>query len=41
MDVQGPTPVQEAAIPHVLRGENVAIQSYTGSGKARQGAPPL
>jgi hypothetical protein len=41
MDVQGPTPVQEAAIPHVLRGENVAIQSYTGSGKARRGAPPL
>ena len=38
LGVQTPTPVQEAAIPRVLRGENIAIQSYTGSGKVRQ--PP-
>ena len=38
LGVQMPTPVQEAAIPRVLRGENIAIQSYTGSGKVRQ--PP-
>ena len=36
LGVQTPTPVQEAAIPRVLRGENIAIQSYTGSGKVRQ-----
>lgn len=27
------TPVQSAAIPAILTGKNVAIQSYTGSGK--------
>lgn len=31
-----PTSVQQAAIPVVLRGENAAIQSYTGSGKVSQ-----
>lgn len=28
-----PSPIQTAAVPVVLTGENVAIQSYTGSGK--------
>ena len=30
-----PTPVQLEAIPHILRGVDVAVQSYTGSGKVR------
>ncbi len=38
LDVQAPTPVQQAAIPRVLSGENIAIQSYTGSGKVNPGA---
>jgi superfamily II DNA/RNA helicase len=33
MRIQNPTDVQIAAIPKVLAGGNVAIQSYTGSGK--------
>jgi hypothetical protein len=36
-----PSPVQEAAIPKVLAGSNVAIQSYTGSGKVVPNPPPL
>lgn len=31
--VQAPTAVQQAAIPAVLSGKNVALQCYTGSGK--------
>ena len=34
LEVVGPTPVQAAAIPVLLRGVNAAVQSYTGSGKA-------
>ena len=30
-----PTPVQLEAIPHILRGADVAVQSYTGSGKVK------
>ncbi|KAK9813006.1 hypothetical protein WJX72_007336 [[Myrmecia] bisecta] len=33
LGVNEPTPVQLAAIPEVLKGGNIAIQSYTGSGK--------
>ena len=33
--VQAPTAVQQAAIPAVLSGKNVALQCYTGSGKVR------
>lgn len=33
MGIKEPTQVQEAAIPKVLAGTNVAIQCYTGSGK--------
>lgn len=32
-DVQKPTAVQEAAIPTIMSGRNVAMQCYTGSGK--------
>ncbi|DBA87553.1 TPA: ATP-dependent RNA helicase [Trebouxia sp. C0004] len=32
-DVQKPTAVQEAAIPAIISGSNVAMQCYTGSGK--------
>ncbi|KAL0051824.1 hypothetical protein WJX82_002704 [Trebouxia sp. C0006] len=32
-DVQKPTAVQEAAIPAIISGRNVAMQCYTGSGK--------
>ncbi|KAI8465848.1 MAG: P-loop containing nucleoside triphosphate hydrolase protein [Monoraphidium minutum] len=28
-----PSPIQEAAVPAILRGGNCAVQSYTGSGK--------
>ena len=31
--IQEPTPVQRAAIPHILQGKNVAVQCFTGSGK--------
>ena len=31
--IMEPTPVQLEAIPHILRGSDVAVQSYTGSGK--------
>ena len=34
-DVQAPTFVQQAAIPAVLSGKNVAMQCYTGSGKVK------
>ena len=30
-----PTPVQLEAIPPILRGVDVAVQSYTGSGKVK------
>ncbi len=32
-DIVEPTLIQEAAIPQVLQGGNVAMQCYTGSGK--------
>lgn len=31
-----PTPIQAVAIPEILKGENCALQSYTGSGKVRK-----
>lgn len=31
--ITSPSPIQAASIPEVLSGSNVAIQSYTGSGK--------
>ncbi|EIE21911.1 P-loop containing nucleoside triphosphate hydrolase protein [Coccomyxa subellipsoidea C-169] len=34
MGISEPTQVQDASIPKVLKGGNVAIQCYTGSGKA-------
>lgn len=33
--VQAPTAIQQAAIPAVLAGKNVALQCYTGSGKVQ------
>eukprot|EP00877_Chromochloris_zofingiensis_P005959 jgi/Chrzof1/1616/Cz10g14210.t1 len=33
MGINEPAPIQEAAIPAILRGANCAVQSYTGSGK--------
>ena len=34
-----PTPVQLEAIPQILSGSDVAVQSYTGSGKVSDGTP--
>lgn len=33
LSITAPSPIQSAAVPAVLSGDNVAIQSYTGSGK--------
>lgn len=43
MGIREPTQVQEASIGKVLRGGNIAIQCYTGSGKAsrRQRFTPI
>jgi hypothetical protein len=35
-----PTPVQRAAVPRILNGQSVALQSPTGSGKVRPAAGP-
>jgi superfamily II DNA/RNA helicase len=35
MGVLTPSPIQEAAIPRILSGESIVIQSSTGSGKVR------
>ncbi len=35
MGINAPSPIQAAAIPATLAGGNVALQSYTGSGKVR------
>lgn len=33
MNIESPTDVQLATIPHITAGRNVAVQCYTGSGK--------
>ncbi|TFG07007.1 MAG: DEAD/DEAH box helicase [Promethearchaeota archaeon] len=41
MDITSPTPVQKKAIPVILEGENVMVQSKTGSGKTIAFALPI
>ncbi len=33
MNIKNPTPVQEKAIPLIIKGQNVIVQSKTGTGK--------
>jgi superfamily II DNA/RNA helicase len=33
LNITSPSPIQAAAMPRILAGSNVAVQSYTGSGK--------
>ena len=38
MKVSRPSDIQAAVIPEILSMENVAMQSYTGSGKVSRGS---
>ena len=41
MDISEPTPIQEKAIPHLLKGRDLIGQARTGSGKTLAFAVPL
>lgn len=40
MGVEAPSDIQMQAIPAILKGDTLAMQAYTGSGKVR-GCPSL